>query len=203
MVYDEKRILADIRARLGDHRYEHSLNVAASAKALAEKYGGDTEVCYVAGLLHDVLKEQPRDETLEFFSQNGIVLTELEMSAPKLWHAVAGAAYIKKYYPELPDAAADAVRYHTTGKADMSIEEKILFTADFISADRDYPGVDEMRRRAEDSLESAMKEGLRFTVAELSEKCAPIHPDTVDAYNFILLENRKPFILNERNRKNG
>ena len=73
----------------------------------------------------------------------------------------------------------------------MTLTGKILFTADFISADRDYPGVDDMRRRAEDSLESAMKEGLRFTVFELSEKCVPIHPDTVDAYNFILLNERK------------
>ncbi len=195
MVYDEKKMVADIRSRLGDHRYEHSLNVAASAKALAEKYGGDADVCYVAGLLHDVLKEQPRDEALEFFFRNGIVLTKLEMNAPKLWHAMAGAEYIRENYPDLPEVVANAVRYHTTGKANMALEEKILFTADFISADRDYPGVDEMRRRADDSLESAMQEGLRFTVSELSEKCVPIHPDTVDAYNFIL--------LNERNRKNG
>ena len=191
VIFDENRMLTDIRAHLGDYRYNHSLNVAASAKALAEKYGGDADICYAAGLLHDVLKEQPRDEALEFFAQNGIALTQLEMNAQKLWHAMAGAVYIKKNYPELPDEVADAIRYHTTGKADMTLTEKILFTADFISADRDYPGVDDMRRRAEDSLESAMKEGLRFTVFELSEKCVPIHPDTVDAYNFILLNERK------------
>lgn len=191
MTYDEKRIIADIRSHLGDYRYEHSLNVAASSKALAEKYGGDEDICYVAGLLHDVLKEQPRNEALAFFGNNGIVPSELEMNAPKLWHAMAGAAYIKNNYPELPDEAAEAVRYHTTGKENMTLTEKILFVADFISADRDYPGVDEMRARAEKSLESAMEEGLRFTIWELSEKCVPIHPDTVSAYNYILLNERK------------
>lgn len=191
MIYDEKRIIADIRSHLGDYRYVHSLNVAASAKTLAEKYGGNPDICYVAGLLHDVLKEQPRDEAEAFFKDNGVELSPVEANAQKLWHAMAGAVYIKKNYPELPAEIADAVRYHTTGKANMTLTEKILFTADFISADRDYPGADDMRRRAEVSLECAMTEGLRFTVAELSEKCVPIHPDTVDAYNYILLNRNK------------
>lgn len=191
MIYDEGKIISDIRSHLGDSRYTHSLNVAACAKELAVKYGGDVDICYTAGLLHDVLKEQPREQALEFFKENSIALTELELNAQKLWHAIAGAAYIKKNYPDLPEAVSDAVRYHTTGKAAMTLDEKILFVADFISADRDYPGVDEMRVRAQKSLESAMEEGLRFTIWELSEKCVPIHPDTVDAYNYTLLNERK------------
>ena len=190
MIYDEEKILADVRSHLGDYRYNHSLCVAKSAKALAEKYGGEPEICYVAGLLHDILKEQNETDALEFFRENNIELTVLEQKAHKLWHAISGAAYVRKYYPELPDEVSLAIRYHTTGREGMTINEKILFTADFISDDRDYPGVDDMRHRAGVSLKDAMTEGLRFTIAELSENCVPIHPDTVSAYNYTLLVER-------------
>ena len=74
----------------------------------------------------------------------------------------------------------------------MTLPEKILFVADFISADRDYPGVEEMRKRAAVSLESAMEEGLRFTIEDLSKACRPIHPDTVAAYNQITVGAGEP-----------
>ena len=176
----------DVAGRLSPYRLNHSLCVADSARALAEVYGWDPESAYVAGILHDVLKEQEAPEALAFFKANGVTLTPLERSAPKLWHAMAGAVYIEKTYG-LPADIVTAVRWHTTGRAGMSLAEKILFTADFISADRDYPGVDDMRARARQSLELAMEEGLRFTIYELSEQRRAIHPDTVAAYNEIIL----------------
>ena len=183
---NESILLKDIRARLSDYRYEHSLQVAKSAAELAQRFGGDKELLYTAGLAHDVLKEQPKDEALAFFAARGVTLTPVERSAPKLWHAMAGAIYLKESYG-FPEELVAAVRYHTTGRENMTLSEKILFVADFISADRDYPGVDDMRRRAEISLEYAMEEGLRFTIFELSEKCRPIHPDTVACYNQVVL----------------
>ena len=183
-------LTADIRSRLSDYRFVHSLNVADTAKSLAETYGGDPGKAFLTGLMHDVLKEQDREEALKFFEAHGDVLTRLEKNAPKLWHAMTGAVYLKEKYG-LDEEIVSAVRYHTTGKAGMNKLEKILFTADFISADRDYPGVEDMRKRAEISLETAMEEGLRFTINELSEKCVPIHPDTLDCYNEIILELRR------------
>ncbi len=88
---NDTELLKDIRARLSDHRYEHSLQVAKSAAELAERYGGDKELLYTAGLAHDVLKELPKDEVLAFFAAHGVQLTPVERSAPKLWHAMAGA----------------------------------------------------------------------------------------------------------------
>lgn len=187
MTYDINVLTADIRARLSDYRFEHSLNVAESAKMLAAKYGGDIEKAFLAGLMHDVLKDADKLSTLRFFEQHGVSLTRLEANAPKLWHAVSGAFYLKEVYG-FDDDIISAVRYHTTGRENMSLLEKIVFIADFISADRDYPGVDEMRERARISLERAMEEGLRFTINELSEKCAPIHPDTLACYNQIILD---------------
>ncbi len=179
-------ILKDIRERLSGFRYKHSLGVAESAKYLAEKYGYDTEKAYTAGLSHDVLKELSAEEFLEFFESENISLTDVEKSAKKLWHAMAGARYLQKEYG-LDNEIIEAVRYHTTGREKMTLGEKILFVADFISSDRDYNGVEDMRERAEISLEKAMEEGLRFTIEELAAKGLPIHPDTVSCYNEVLL----------------
>ena len=190
MIYNTVEYKKDIRARLDDRRYEHSLRVADSALTLAMRYGADPKAAYAAGLLHDVMKNQPPEDALRFFAARGITLSPVERAAPKLWHAMAGAEYVRETY-DPGEEIVSAIRWHTTGRTGMTLPEKILFVADFISADRDYPGVDEMRSRAEVSLEYAMEEGLRFTVYELSERGAVIHPDTVACYNEIVLQNRK------------
>ena len=179
----------DIRQRLGAYRLRHSFCVADCAKKLAQRYGGDPEAAYVAGILHDVLKEWSEPEFLAFFASHGVSLSPVEAAAPKLWHAMAGEVYLRETYG-LPEDILTSVRYHTTGRAGMTLPEKILFTADFISADRDYPGVEDMRARAESSLELAMEEGLRFTIFELSERGRAIHPDTLAAYNEIILRGK-------------
>lgn len=189
MIYDENECLRELRSRLSEHRYTHSLEVARSAVTLCERFGGDREKAYAAGLMHDVLKEQEKTEALAYFAAHGVTLTPTELHAPKLWHAMAGAIFLKENYG-FDDDIISAVRYHTTGKENMTQLEKILFVADFISADRDYPGVEDMRERAESSLELTMEEGLRFTIYELSSEGRPIHPDTVACYNQILLRNK-------------
>ncbi len=182
-------LLKDIRERLSDFRYTHSIEVAESAKQLAEKYGFDKEAAYTAGLGHDVLKELSREEFLAFFEKEEITLSEVEKTAMKLWHAIAGARYLEKKYGFSEDIIT-AVRYHTTGREGMSLLEKIIFIADFISADRNYNGVEDMRKRAEESLEYAMEEGLRFTIEDLARECRPIHPDTISCYNEIVCQQK-------------
>ncbi|MBQ7962079.1 MAG: bis(5'-nucleosyl)-tetraphosphatase (symmetrical) YqeK [Clostridia bacterium] len=177
-----------IKSKLSPYRFNHSVEVAKSAVYLAEKYGGDSEKMYVAGLLHDVLKEADRDETFYYVDKYVIPLTVLEEVTPKLWHAIVGAEFIRNELGIDDDEIITAVRYHTTGRKNMTLSEKILFIADFISADRDYNGADEMRERAEKSLECAMDMGLSFTIADLVEHGRPVHPDTVDAYNDIKLQ---------------
>ena len=191
MKYDEKTYLADLRTRLDDYRFTHSLNVADTCRELAKMYGEDEEKAYYTGLLHDIFKNETKENTLAFFAQNNIVLTDCERNAPKLWHAMAGSVYLQKTYGLDADCIR-AVRYHTTGRADMSLLEKIVFCADFISAERDYPGVDDMRERVKISLEYCMEEGLRFTIDELVNALLPVHPDTIHAFNDICLLKRFP-----------
>ena len=179
---------AILREKLDEYRYVHSINVSETSAELARKYGADEKKAYEAGLLHDIMKNADKEETFALFEKYGVELTQLEKKSPKLWHAIAGSIYCK-YELEIDDEdVISAIRYHTTGRAGMTELEKVLFTADFISADRNYNGVEEMREKAQISLDEAMTEGLRFTIDELCNALKPIHPDTIDAYNDILLK---------------
>ena len=120
------------------------------------------------------------------FAEFGIILDTVEKNAHKLWHARAGAVYLKEKLDVSDDEIVSAVRYHTTARANMSLLEKILYLADFTSEDRDYPGVEDMRRAVDLSLEHAMREALIFTVVDLNEKGMPIHHDTLDAYREVV-----------------
>jgi len=193
--YDKNTYLADLRNRLDDYRFTHSVNVAHTCRELAKMYGEDEEKAWYTGLLHDIFKNETKENTLAFFAENNIVLTDCERNAPKLWHAMAGSVYLQKTYG-FDEEFIRAVRYHTTGRANMSLLEKIVFCADFISAERNYPGVDDMRERVKVSLEYCMEEGLRFTIDELVNALLPVHPDTIHAFNDICIHK-------ERRKENG
>ena len=135
-----------IKPKLTERRYIHSLCVADEAVKLAEKYGCDKEKAYTAGILHDIIKDTPKEEMLKMFDDFGIILTGVEKQAPKLWHAILGSEYIKRVLKINDDEIISAVRYHTTAKAGMTLLEKVIYLADFTSADRDYNGVDDMRQ---------------------------------------------------------
>lgn len=182
--------LEEIKKRLNPDRLYHSLNVADEAKKLAKHYGADEQKAFTAGLLHDILKNTPDSELLQYFERNGIMLTETERASRKTWHAMAGADFLRRELHVTDEDILSAVRWHTTGRAGMTLLDKVLFVADFISADRDYPGVERMREKAYVSLEGAMLEGLQFTINELVENAWPVHEDSIRAYNELVI-NRK------------
>lgn len=173
-----------LKEKLTEHRFIHSLNVAESSKELARIYGYDEEIAYTAGLIHDVCKDTPAGLQLSYMLENGAELTEIEISTAKLYHAMCGSVYIQKEFGIENQDMINAVRYHTTGRKNMSLLEKILFIADFISAERDYNGVEIMREKAVKSLDEAIIEGLGFTIKDLIDRGERfVHPDTIDAYN--------------------
>lgn len=178
-----KQYKALVKSRLSEYRFNHSLCVADSAKKLAEMYGADKDKAYVAGLLHDVMKEESPAIQLRWIVKSGIMFTDLEKKMQKTFHAVAGEAYCKIALGIEDKEILQTIRYHTTGRKDMTLMEKVLFVADFISADRDYEDVDVMRVKANISLDSAILYALGYTIGELTEKGALIHKDTLEAYN--------------------
>ena len=176
-----------LRPMLSEKRFIHSLNVARESVKLAKKFGANEEKAEVAGLLHDILKDTPADKQLKIISDFGIMMTDVELTAKRFWHAVAGAVYIRTALHIEDDEIFDAVRYHTTGRKDMTLLDKVIFIADFISEDRDYPGVEEMRTFAYESLDKAIAEGIAFTIGDLAKRRDPIVPETIDAYNDAVL----------------
>lgn len=176
-----------IKPFLSEKRFKHSVCVSKEAVRLAKRYGADEEKAEIAGILHDIMKDIPPEEQLQMLTRFGIVLTDVERSAQKLWHAMLGAAYLEQELHLTDYEILDAVRYHTTGRANMTLLDKVLFIADFISADRDYPGVEELRKAADISLERALLEGFTFTIQDLAHNGKPIHPDTIAAYNQVVL----------------
>ncbi len=180
-----------IRERLSDYRFKHSVNVSREAVRLAVKYGGDVEKAELAGLLHDVMKDAGKKEQLELMEKYGVKLNEVEQDAPKLWHAIAGAVYVKRVLKIRDKDVINAVRYHTTARAEMSLLEKIIYIADYTSEERDYKGVEKMRKASNVSLEYAMEEALAFGIEARVEDHTAIHPDTFEAYNEIVLAKKK------------
>lgn len=178
-----KKILAE---RLTEKRYHHSLCVADEAKRLAKKYGVDEQKAYLSGLLHDITKNTNEIEQLKLLYDFDILLDSVSKKSEKLWHAISGAAYIKNVLKIDDDEIIDAVRYHTTAKADMSLLAKVLYLADFTSADRDYDDVNIMRKLVDKSLEHAMIYALKYTINDLVARSKQVHPDTLAAYNQVI-----------------
>ncbi len=188
MILEYKRIL---REKLDDYRYNHSLCVADEAKRLAEKYGADAEKAYLAGLLHDITKNISFEEHLQLASRFGIILNDIERSSGKLLHAMTGSAYVKQVLRIDDEDIISGIRYHTTARADMSLFERIIYLADFTSADRNYPDVEVMRSLVDRDIFEAMRYSLSYTISDLLSKRSVIHPDTFYAYNFVMKKLNK------------
>lgn len=184
-----KRLL---REKLDDYRLLHSLNVAESAAFLADMYGEDRDRAYFAGLLHDIMKNENDEEMLKCIAKGGIILSRTEKENPKLWHAIAGECYLRTELQIEDKEILSAVRYHTTGKAGMSTFDKIIYVADYISAERNYPDVETMRFLAiGKTLDEACMYSLQYTLKSLSEKKGIIHEDSLDFYNDLVIKMKK------------
>ena len=176
-----------VESKLDAERLNHSFGVSRAARKLALKYGADADKAELAGLLHDVMKNAPKEEQKSVIERGGHKLTAVELANSKVWHAMAGEAFLR-LETDIDDAEIlSAVRRHTTGAAGMSLLDKIVYIADFISEERDYPDVETVRALADESLEKAIIYTTTYTIRDLAGKGLPIHPDTVDCYNDILI----------------
>lgn len=171
-----------LRDRLDLKRLHHSECVSDAAAMLAERYGWDPEKARLAGLLHDVTKNESLPEQRRLIEADGGVLSAIELQNPKVWHQRSGAAFLRLNGIVEDPEILDAIACHTTGKAAMTLPDKILYIADFISAERDYSDVDVVRRLAALSLEHAILYTARYTVRTLTERKLPLHPASLACY---------------------
>lgn len=181
MNYDEFENI--VRSMVSERLFIHSKNVAALSMELAEIYGCNKQSAGIAGVLHDILKETDGQIQLQTILDSDIILSKVEMNEPNLWHSIAGSVYIRKKLGVTDESIINAVRYHTSGRREMSMLEKIIYIADCTSTERTYNGVDELRDLAKADIDAAIKKAVSFTVSNLVLKGHAICYDTIDAYN--------------------
>ena len=165
-------------------RVAHVLGTEQTAVKLAEKYGADPRKASIAALLHDCTKRLSMEEQQALCKQYGIALDALEQKTLKLLHAKTGAAIAQDVFG-VDDEIYQAIFWHTTGKADMTRLEKVIYLADYIEPTRDFPGVQELRQTVWEDLDRGLLKGLTMTVEEMEEMGNPIHQDTILACNFL------------------
>lgn len=165
-------------------RIPHVLGTEQEAVRLALRYGGDVEKARTAALLHDCTKKLELDGQLALCVRYQIPLDELERHTLKLLHAKTGA-YLARDVFGVDDEIFTAILWHTTGHADMTLLEKIIYLADYIEPTRDFPGVDKLRQVCYDSLDAGLALGLSMTVQEMRERGNPVHHATSEALEYL------------------
>ena len=195
-----------VRGSMSDYRFIHTAEVEKMAARIGELYAPDKlDILRAAALLHDVTKELKPDEQIEMLRVAGEDVEALELASHKTFHARTAVYAILRDYPEFADGELlAAVRYHTTGRADMSICEKIIFLADYIDMSRKFDDCVKLRNYFWDAHPENMSEsererhllqtiliGLDTTLSSLIEEGAPTDPDSVSARNFIINQLKK------------
>ena len=174
----EEELKSVLRSRMNEHRYAHSLNVAERAVFLAKKYGADIKKAEFSGLIHDICKGIPNEEQLLMIQKAGIELDEDTMKSPALWHSIAGAVYAEHELCVTDKDVLNAVRYHTSGRGNMSILEKVVYMADLTSAERNYPDAEYTRSLTDHSLDEGIAYGVRWIAGDLEKRGFPKGKDT-------------------------
>ena len=185
---DIEEVKEKLKNRLTEKRYNHSLGASKSAKELAKIYGEDEEKAEFTGLIHDIAKEIPKESMLEYAKKYNVEIDEIEKVQIGLLHAKLGAIIAREEFGA-DEKIQNAIKYHTTGNKEMDTFAKIIYLADKIEENRNYDGIDELRKLAKSDLDKAMLFVLDFNIQKAVNKVTLIHPDTVELRNMLLIKN--------------
>ncbi|MBO8172927.1 MAG: bis(5'-nucleosyl)-tetraphosphatase (symmetrical) YqeK [Bacillaceae bacterium] len=186
MEQDKTFYLEKVKEQLTEPRYQHTLGVMETAVKLAERYGADTHKAELAAILHDYCKYWKQDKLEQIILETPHIPDDLIDYGVELWHAPAGAEVVKRDLNVTDEEVLDAIRYHTSGRAGMTLLDKVIWMADYIEPGRDFPGVDEVRKLAESDLDQAMLRALDNTIMFLIQKGKKIYPRTLAARNDLI-----------------
>ncbi|WP_265455194.1 bis(5'-nucleosyl)-tetraphosphatase (symmetrical) YqeK [Enterococcus sp. HY326] len=180
--FDREMIMQRVQMAMSEKRFLHVLGVEKTAIELAKRFGGHIEQAALAGLTHDYAKERPDEEFELVIYRDGYDLNLLKYGNA-IWHGLIGADFVERELKITDQAVLQAVRLHTTGAAQMTLLDKILYVADYIEPGRDFPGVEEARKLAEVDLDAAVAFETKHTLAHLLENEQLIYPKTLETYN--------------------
>lgn len=165
-------------------RIPHISGTETEAEELAVRWGADPDKARRAAILHDCTKYLTLEEQLKLCEKYDILLDSLERKTLKLLHAKSGAALARFVFGE-PEDICQAILWHTTGKPDMTVLEKVIYLADYIEPNRDFDGVERLRALARENLDAAIMLGLEMTIEEMKERELPVHPNTIKALEWL------------------
>lgn len=168
---------------VSEDRIGHVAGCESEAVMLAMHWGEDPETAATAGILHDITKKLKYEEQLILCDKYGIICDNAELENPRLLHAVTGAAMARELFG-VSDEVYEAIRWHTTGKADMSRLEEIIYLADYIEPTRDFEGLEKLRELAYEDLDEAMRLALEMCLEEVRSRGTEPHKNSVDAYHW-------------------
>lgn len=173
-----------VTALLNPNRVRHVLGVRDTAEALARRWGADVTDAGRAGLLHDVTKALDGPLQLTLCREYGTMLDEFSSENPKTLHALTGALVAERIFGENP-AVVQAICSHTTGRANMNVLEKIVYVADYMEPNRDFPGVEKLRELAFSDLDGALQLGLEMTLEQLRQRGSRVSPGSREALQWL------------------
>ena len=165
-------------------RVNHVLGCRDTAVELARRWGADETDAARAGILHDITKALDGPLQLTLCAEYGTILSDFGKKYPKTLHALTGALVAERIFGE-NEAVINAIRSHTTGKADMNLLEKIIYVADYMEPNRDFPGVDRLRQLAFSDIDAALKLGLEMTLEHLKGQGNEVSPESREALAFL------------------
>ncbi len=177
-------------AMLKPKRIAHVAGCENEAVALAMRWGEDPELAAEAAILHDVTKKLSTEEQLQLCTAYGLEPDPTELESPAVLHAITAAAYAEERFG-VGEAVKGAIRWHCTGRPDMTLLEKIVWLADFTEPTRDFPGVDSVRALAQEDLDLALRTALGMTLRFIEEKGAKPCSITAQALRYYEQTDRR------------
>jgi len=165
---------------LNPNRVAHVLGCRDTAVELAKRWGANVTDAARAGILHDITKAIDGPLQLTLCEAYGKILSDFSRKYPKTLHALTGSLVAQRIFGENEEVVS-AICHHTTGKADMTLLQKIIYVADYMEPCRDFPGVEELRRLAFTDLDAALKLGLNMTLEHLARQGAEVSPESKEA----------------------
>lgn len=187
---ERNEALRMVKAQLPERRYLHTVGVMDTAIMLAAKYGIDEKKAELAAIFHDYAKYRPQEEMKKIILEQKMP-EELLAFHHELWHAPVGAFLVEKEVGIKDVEILDAIKYHTTGRQGMTPMDKVIYLADYMEPGRKFPGVEEVRELAKESLDKAVLKAVKNSIQFLLQKNQAVFPDTIHTYNDLILENQE------------
>lgn len=179
-----------LKKNLSKHRYDHTLRVKNMAIKLGEIYGLDLNKLEISALLHDCAKDMSKED-LERISRENNLIEESEYDFPKVLHSVVGAFIAKSKFKIEDEEILNGILYHTTGRANMSLFEKVIFVADKVEEGRDFEGAIELRSIAFKDLDETIISYFDMELTKIISKDKCIHLKSVQCRNYYILAKNK------------